>query len=557
MKRTLFLISIVVILSSATYAGGLLTKTSQSTQFVRMASRNASLQIDAVYFNPAGLTELDDGWHFGLYNQTIFRNKTVNCGYPLLNESNYISKTTEPFSPSAFAVFKTANLAFSLGFGLNAGDGSVNFKNGLPTFEIPISRAVPELEGLNSYGYDITAYDLENSLSGTSSYMGIQAGVSYKVIKGLSVFGGVRFLSGKSTIDGYIRNIQLEVNGNYEDAPDFLNQAGSQLIAKATSYSGSANTVQQLITAGAGNYTIAQVQTAGYITSAQRATLESGLASLGFSQVQIAAMNCNQVRSNFVTGATNYNQQGTKALVMAVYTQDREFVTEEKGTGMTPFFGINYSPSGNLNIALKYEHKTKIVPIEANENDEPELISSIPGFLAVGIGYKPISRLETQISFNLYFDKDVDWGINPRESVAHNRDTFRAIERNSFELALGLQYNISDRFAVSAGAVTFQPGVNNSYQSDLSYINQSVTTGAGIQWKLTDQITLDAGIMYSFCKSQESRYFDVKLQEYNNKYPSEYSGLEFVHGEYSDNMDRSELVLSAGLSFSLFKAIQQ
>ena len=41
--------------------GGLLTNYNQSAQYVRMLSRNASLDIDGVFYNPAGLTSLRMG----------------------------------------------------------------------------------------------------------------------------------------------------------------------------------------------------------------------------------------------------------------------------------------------------------------------------------------------------------------------------------------------------------------------------------------------------------------------------------------------------------------
>ena len=40
--------------SSATFAGGLLTNTNQHVAFNRMMSREASIGIDGVYYNPVG-----------------------------------------------------------------------------------------------------------------------------------------------------------------------------------------------------------------------------------------------------------------------------------------------------------------------------------------------------------------------------------------------------------------------------------------------------------------------------------------------------------------------
>ena len=60
MKKLTFLVAFTM-LASIAFSSGLLTNTNQSAQFIRMMSRNASLDIDAVYFNPAGLIKLQNG----------------------------------------------------------------------------------------------------------------------------------------------------------------------------------------------------------------------------------------------------------------------------------------------------------------------------------------------------------------------------------------------------------------------------------------------------------------------------------------------------------------
>lgn len=70
----------VVAFVLTTFAGGILTNTNQSAQFVRMLSRNASTQIDAVYFNPAGVMQLENGFHIALHNQTISQTRTILTG---------------------------------------------------------------------------------------------------------------------------------------------------------------------------------------------------------------------------------------------------------------------------------------------------------------------------------------------------------------------------------------------------------------------------------------------------------------------------------------------
>ncbi len=75
-KLTLGLLAFLMTFSLA-YSGGVVTNTNQSAGWARMLVRDASTDIDAVYFNPAGLTRLGDGFHIGINNQTVFQNKTM------------------------------------------------------------------------------------------------------------------------------------------------------------------------------------------------------------------------------------------------------------------------------------------------------------------------------------------------------------------------------------------------------------------------------------------------------------------------------------------------
>ena len=52
----------MLIVSIPTFAGGILTNTNQHVSFLRMLARGASIDIDGVYSNPAGLAFLPEGY---------------------------------------------------------------------------------------------------------------------------------------------------------------------------------------------------------------------------------------------------------------------------------------------------------------------------------------------------------------------------------------------------------------------------------------------------------------------------------------------------------------
>lgn len=266
---------------------------------------------------------------------------------------------------------------------------------------------------------------------------------------------------------------------------------------------------------------------------------------LGVPQAQVAAMNMTQVQGAFNSYAAGFTTQGNTLIATGSQLGDKKVETTQTGAGITPIVGLNFSPSDDLNISLKYEHKTKLELTNSTEVDDLGLFpdgqksrSDIPAILAVGIGYQPMPLLEAQLSYNLYFDKGVDWGNNVRE-VVYKRAVKRDIESNYWELALGLQFNLSDRFAVSLGGMTSNPGIADTYQSDFSYSNPSMTAALGFQWKITDQLAFDAGFMNVFYKDAEVSFKDPDLTINN--------------GMYNEVLGKTTMGFGFGLSYSIFR----
>ncbi|MFA6400635.1 MAG: outer membrane protein transport protein [Salinivirgaceae bacterium] len=206
------------------FAGGIVTNTNQSAQWVRLLSRNASTQIDAVYFNPAGLVRMDDGFHFSLHNQTIFQEKTVTSTFPTLNTDTYTGDVKVPIYPSFFGVYKKEKLAISFGFGINGGGGSAEFSKGLPSFEMPYSM----LPGLvSSFGIPTTAYSTDIYFKGSSIYWGAQLGGSYAINDMLAVSAGARLIIAKNSYEGTLENVMIN------PTHPLVNPTGAMMSASA------------------------------------------------------------------------------------------------------------------------------------------------------------------------------------------------------------------------------------------------------------------------------------------------------------------------------------
>jgi long-chain fatty acid transport protein len=230
------------------FAGGILTNGNQSAQYIRMLSRNASTSVDAVYYNPAGLMKMDNGFYISLQTQSLFQTKKVESGFPLLHTPKYDGTLTAPVFPTAFAVYKKDRFALSLGFGPNSGGGSVEFAKGIPYFEKDISSLVPKLAGLSKLGKNVSDYKVDIYFKGESVYWGIQGGVSYKVNNIFSVYGGVRYLPATTKYKGHLTNIELNVNGQFKNASTFLkDEVAPILTGAANNATGAAAGVQPLI----------------------------------------------------------------------------------------------------------------------------------------------------------------------------------------------------------------------------------------------------------------------------------------------------------------------
>lgn len=205
MKKSI-LLALVVLVSVPMAFPSIVTNTNQSIGFYRLLARFASVDVDAAYYNPAGLTRLPDGFHLSLSNQTITQDKTVVNEFPYLNNGTYVGEVRVPLFPNFYAVYKKGPLAFSFGFGPIGGGGSANYKTGLPSFEQPFST-LPLL--LSSMSLPTTTYSADIAFEGKSIYLGFQANVSYAINDMFSVAFGLRYVSAKNTYTGSIRNVSV------------------------------------------------------------------------------------------------------------------------------------------------------------------------------------------------------------------------------------------------------------------------------------------------------------------------------------------------------------
>ena len=439
------LLVFMLVSSQILLAGGLKTNINQSAAWVRTMSRNATLGIDAVYYNPAGLGKLQNGFHFSLSNQTIFQTRKVTSDYSYLNGSplDYDAELSAPIFPSVYAAYKMDKWAFSLGFNLPGGGGSADYQTGLPSFEVPVASLVPllysSLEPLDMSIYDatgwdpgyrnVTAYDMSASFSGSSIYYGIQAGATYAISDMISVALGARYIIANNAYQGSLTGVVVDAPyGGIQPPGDYVRRVAS-----------------------------------------------------------------NPALPPDVVATLEATATGLDAM-----TADAQLDAVQNGSGFTPIIGVNIHLSDKVNLAAKYEHHTKIVLTNDTEVDDVDMFpdgeevrADLPGMFAFGAEVRPLKKLTVTGSFNYYLDKTAYYGYTDQEG--EQTDNESVIDDNGYTWAFSAEYKILSILGVSGGFTSGNNGVNDNYQSGLTYGLKSSSWGAGVFVKLGEMITLNAG----------------------------------------------------------------
>ena len=457
MKKIL-LTFVAICLASGLMAGGLVTNTNQSASFTRMLCRDATLGVDAVYFNPAGLTKLGNGLHLSVSNQTIGQTKTVTNDFPYLIGSQggtvpveYIGKVSAPIFPSVYAAFKMGKFVISAGFNPIGGGGGAEYATGLPSFEMMVSSLVPSMQaslseldqGVTDLGFpdplfrNVQSYSSDIEFTGSSVYYGTQVNFSYEINDMISVALGARYVIAKNTYTGSVSDVMITAS------PD-----------PATGLPSPFNGTP-------GNYLRA-----------------------------VAA-------HPYAVGAGASGELNATAALLDMQTSLEADVVES-GSGITPILSVNISPIDMLNIAIKYEHKTKL-ELETTINDGKDaggmwvdgekVVADMPAMLTVGASLNPLNKLLVSAGIHYYFDKNNDYDGSPNYDV-------EMIDNNTIDYALGIEYNLFGPLSISAGYGGSKTGVNDNYQNDVTYSLNTNAFGGGVKLSLTPLIDINLGALY-------------------------------------------------------------
>ena len=473
-----FILAIAALtIANEAVAGGLLTNTNQSAAFLRSIARGTSLDSDAVYNNPAGVVFMSNGFHIGINDQMAKQTRTITSTFApfAMGAGNngmtkdFKGEVFSPLIPSVHFAWKHNRWAVMAGVGVNGGGGSLEFNDGLGSFERQFSvlpGAISQLGG--AMGLSADKYNMDMYLMGKSMTLAFNVGAAIRITDWLSVAAQLRVGVTSNSYEGHMKSIQVNptlaamgLNGQMMGAAQFFTAAGQML---------------------------------------------------------------GQINPALAGEAAKY----------AALTSDHILDVKQKGTSISPVVALAFH-KGAWDASLKYEFKmaTELEIESAEVSAKDPVINSIfadgskvksetPALLAAAVS-RHFGPVKVTAQWHHYFDKDAENSFSP------------VIEGNTNEYMMGVEWNITDKWLVSAGVQRTQLNMNENAYSDMNFSISSWSVGAGLAFLCTDNIRLNLGVMPTIydeavAVGKDSNGIDFK-DVYNRTSMAWGVGLDFKFGK--------------------------
>ena len=498
--KTLMAFALMATATMKATAGGILTNTNQSIDFLRNPARDAAIGLDGVYSNPAGVAFLPEGFHLGLNWQYARQTRTITSTDQLFtlgkrnngHDTKVFEGTAEaPIIPSIQAAWNKGNWSWQFNFSVPGGGGKCEFADGLGSFEREVGKiassfmqidnmanklnaAAPLLYGklgmaapANVLVNNVTGYNMNMFMEGRQYYFGVQLGSAYKINEQLAVYGGLRLLYGDATYKARISNIQVTTADGDHDFATFLlkvSQQKQELAGRA----------QEMM---------------GLINAIPAAAME------GMSETERATLS--QMKGELQAGITALSDPETQKMAAELpkYSQGVNLLANQTGLGIAPVIGVDYKLNEHFNFAAKYEFKTQMRMknestvfeaglIEAVNKyvDEEKVNEDSPALLTVGAQWSPVSAVRLNAGGHYYFDKQARWYA----------DSEKLLDHNTYEILAGAEWDVNDRFTISLGGQLTRYGLTDEYMNDMSFVVNSYSIGFGANYKVSDKVKLKA-----------------------------------------------------------------
>lgn len=511
-------ICVAIILAAVTpvFAGGILTNTNQNLAFNRMMSREASIGIDGVYYNPAGVAFLKPGNYLSLGWQMASQSRTIENDYSFFNNNTQNPTTPREFRGTAFApVLPSIQYAhnwerFSVqaNFGVIGGGGKCTFKNGLGSFEKIVAETALGAVGLagaidNALGSRMFTsdqmfgtegkYSYDAYMRGRSYYYGLSVAGAYKLNDNFAVSAGVRGVYVLTNYFGYVRDIKVGNMPLYQVLdPSKENAANIELNCDQT---------------GLGFTPILGID--------YRLGRWNFSAKYEFkTRIRLKNESVNQAPS-----IGNLPSNLSAAIVQGMMKQG---YTYEQATAYTQSKLSDPTVVATM-TGLKNQFDTKLAEATGEFADGAKIAGDIPALLTLGVGYTPVDALRINAGFHYFYDRQAT-------SYNHREDK---LNHGTIEWNAGAEYDASKLITISAGWQKTNYGLSDEYMDDKSFVVSSNSVGAGAVMHLTKKMDLNVAYFHTF---------------YGHKKTTETVALtETVKANYSADYTRNNNVWAVGI----------
>lgn len=514
--------------SSVSFAGGFLTNTNQNVAFNRMMSREASIGIDGVYYNPAGVVFLGDGHHLSINWQLAYQDRTIKNDYSLFTNNVNNPITPREFKGEAFApvipsfqyAYNKGRWSFQGNFALTGGGGKCTFDNGLGSFERIVAETAMAACGLartvdgalgsvlgrevSMFGSDQAfgaggKYSYNSYMHGRQYYFGLSLGAAYKVSDNFSVFGGVRGIYATTNYYGYVEDIKVGNMPLYMVLDPTKKDAANIELSCDQNGIGFTPIIGVDFRTGKWNFSAKYEFKTRMRLKNKSVNL---VPSIGNLPANLSSQMTQILTAQFTQAGLPAEQAAAKAEAAATAVLANQTVQKTM-------------------LGLKNQFDTELDEAIGEYADGKKIAADIPAYLSVGVGYSPIDPLRINVGFHFFDDKNAKAYNNRQEKLDHG----------TLEYNAGVEYDINKKFTVSAGWQSTNYGLpeeeattskDKRFMDDKSFVTSSNSVGLGGVWHFNKKMSFTVAYFHTFYqhkKTSETVQFAAdKSIVYNSDY---------------------------------------
>lgn len=197
--------------------------------------------------------------------------------------------------------------------------------------------------------------------------------------------------------------------------------------------------------------------------------------------------------------------------------------SEREAYGLGFQLGLNYKYSEKLNLAARYDSKINLnfkakgsekviafskVPLLDSDDlgftkfypqytPNTKTRRDLPAILALGASYQATDRWLISTAGNFYFNRQAKMDRVPGHTANY---------KNGWELALGNEYKINEKFTLIGSINYAKTGAPKSSYNDTEYALDSTTLGAGLRYNYDETLTLTASAAHFIYNTSEGNF---------------------------------------------------